>query len=181
MNDERELLRRTAELAADFLDTLDERPVVPLMPPEELGAHLAVPLPDAPTDPLEVIEMLASELDSGLVATAGATVLRIRHRRSAARSTGRGLADLGMGSEHRPLRRRACGLLRREGGGRMGQGDPRPPRQRVGRIRHRLSDGTRHLPCRSTSRRPRSSRLGRRARRTCASPGVRVSPEHEGM
>ena len=111
MNDERELLRRTAELAADFLDTLDERPVFPLMPVEDLGAQLAVPLPDAPTDPLEVVETLARELDSGLVASAGRTVLRIRHRRSAARSAGGGLADLGVGSEHRPLRRRACGLL----------------------------------------------------------------------
>ena len=29
MNDARELLRRTADIAADFLDTLDERPVFP--------------------------------------------------------------------------------------------------------------------------------------------------------
>ena len=72
MSDERELLRRTAELAADFLDTLDERPVFPLMPVEDLGAQLAVPLPDAPTDPLEVVETLARELDTGLVASAGA-------------------------------------------------------------------------------------------------------------
>ncbi len=72
MHDERELLRRTAELAADFLDTLDERPVFPLMPVEYLGAQLAVPLPDAPTDPLEVVETLARELDSGVVASAGA-------------------------------------------------------------------------------------------------------------
>lgn len=54
---ERELLRRTAEIAGDFLDTLDERPVFPLAQVEGLGGQLAVPLPDAPTDPLEVIAL----------------------------------------------------------------------------------------------------------------------------
>jgi hypothetical protein len=34
VSDERELLRRTAEIAADFLDTLDERPVFPRTPVE---------------------------------------------------------------------------------------------------------------------------------------------------
>jgi len=72
VSDERELLRRTAEIAADFLDGLDERPVFPLAPIEELGAQLVVPLPDGPTDPLEVVETLARELDSGIVASAGA-------------------------------------------------------------------------------------------------------------
>ena len=51
MSDERELLRRTAEIAAQFIDTLDERPVFPLTPVEELGARLGGPLPDTPTDP----------------------------------------------------------------------------------------------------------------------------------
>lgn len=71
MSGERELLRRTAELAADFLDTLDERPVFPRTPVEELGAALGGPLPDAPTDPLEVVELMAREVDPGVVATAG--------------------------------------------------------------------------------------------------------------
>jgi glutamate/tyrosine decarboxylase-like PLP-dependent enzyme len=71
VSDERELLRRTAELAADFLESLDERPVFPLAPVEELGAQLAVPLPDTPTDTLEVVEALARTLDSGIVASAG--------------------------------------------------------------------------------------------------------------
>jgi glutamate/tyrosine decarboxylase-like PLP-dependent enzyme len=71
VSEERELLRRTAELAADFLDTLDERPVFPRTPVEELGGALGGPLPDAPTDPLEVVELMAREVDSGVVATAG--------------------------------------------------------------------------------------------------------------
>jgi len=72
VSDERELLRRTAELAADFIDTLDERPVFPLTPVEELGTALEGPLPDGPTEPLEVVEALAREIESGIVASAGA-------------------------------------------------------------------------------------------------------------
>jgi len=71
VSDEREILRRTAEIAAAFLDTLDERPVFPQTPVEELGARLGGPLPDAPTDPLEVVEMMAREVEPGVVATAG--------------------------------------------------------------------------------------------------------------
>lgn len=71
MSDERELLLRTSELAAAFLGTLDERPVFPRTPVEELGAILGGPLPEAPADPLEVIEKLARDVDQGVVATAG--------------------------------------------------------------------------------------------------------------
>jgi hypothetical protein len=47
----RALLSRTAELAADFLDSLDDRPVFPRVTVDELRATLGGPLPDAPTDP----------------------------------------------------------------------------------------------------------------------------------
>ncbi|MET0809986.1 MAG: pyridoxal-dependent decarboxylase [Thermoleophilaceae bacterium] len=67
---ERELLLRTAELAGEFLDTLDTRPVFPPDSMEDLGASLGGSLPDRPTDPLEVIEQLASGADRGVVATA---------------------------------------------------------------------------------------------------------------
>jgi glutamate/tyrosine decarboxylase-like PLP-dependent enzyme len=71
MTEERELLRRTAELAGDFLDSLDERPVFPRDPTEEIAEALAGPLPDGPSDPLEVVELMAREIDRGVVATAG--------------------------------------------------------------------------------------------------------------
>jgi glutamate/tyrosine decarboxylase-like PLP-dependent enzyme len=67
---ERELLQRTADLACDFLDTLDERPVFPTAPMDELGATLGGPLPDGASDPLKVIEALARDVDPGVVATA---------------------------------------------------------------------------------------------------------------
>ena len=71
MSDERELLRRTAEIAVDILHGLDARPVFPRHSLDEIGAALGGPLPDVASDPLEVIELLAREVDKGVVATAG--------------------------------------------------------------------------------------------------------------
>ena len=68
MADTRDLLRRTAELAADFLDSLDDRPVFPRASVDELRDALGGPLADGPTDPQEVIEQLAAAADPGLVA-----------------------------------------------------------------------------------------------------------------
>ncbi|MEX0850417.1 MAG: pyridoxal-dependent decarboxylase [Gaiellaceae bacterium] len=65
---ERELLRRTAEIAGDFVESLDRRPVWPGATVEELRATLGGPLPDHPIDALEVIEELAREADHGVVA-----------------------------------------------------------------------------------------------------------------
>src|SRR5262249_40388275 len=71
VRDERVLLRRTAEIAGDILDRLDERPVFPDASLDEIRAALGGPLPDKPSDPLEVVELLAHEVDKGVVATAG--------------------------------------------------------------------------------------------------------------
>ena len=71
MTDERELLRRTAEIAGDFLDSLEDRPVFPRDSLEDVAEALGGRFPDAPTDPLEVVELLAHEVDRGVVATAG--------------------------------------------------------------------------------------------------------------
>ncbi len=66
---DRDLLRRTAELAADHLDTLDTRPVYPQVTVDELRARIDVPLPDGPTDAAEVLEELAAALEPGVVAS----------------------------------------------------------------------------------------------------------------
>jgi glutamate/tyrosine decarboxylase-like PLP-dependent enzyme len=68
---ERELLRRTAEIAADFIESLDERPVWPPATVDELRTTLGGPLPEGPTDPLEVIEDLAENADRGIVGIPG--------------------------------------------------------------------------------------------------------------
>lgn len=67
MSDERELLRRTAEIAADFVETLGDRSIRPAAGVEELRAALGGPLPEQPTDPLEVLEALAAAAEPGVV------------------------------------------------------------------------------------------------------------------
>jgi glutamate/tyrosine decarboxylase-like PLP-dependent enzyme len=65
----RDLLQRTAEIASDFLESLDERPVGPEATVDELRAALGGPLPEEPSDALEVIEKLARDAEPGLMAT----------------------------------------------------------------------------------------------------------------
>ena len=64
------LLRRTAEIAAGFLATLDERPVRASAPRSELLAGLGGPLPEAGEAPAAVLEHLAREAEPGVVGMA---------------------------------------------------------------------------------------------------------------
>jgi glutamate/tyrosine decarboxylase-like PLP-dependent enzyme len=68
---ERELLQRTAEIAGDFLESLEERPVWPPASVDELRRTLGGPLPKEPAEPLVVIEELAAAADRGVVAMPG--------------------------------------------------------------------------------------------------------------
>ena len=63
----RDLLRRTAEIASDYLESLDERPVRPDATIDELRAVLGGPLPEGPSSASEVIEELARDADPGLM------------------------------------------------------------------------------------------------------------------
>jgi glutamate/tyrosine decarboxylase-like PLP-dependent enzyme len=67
----RELLESTARLAAGYRETLNERPVRPLISEAELQRALEVPLADAGESPLEVITALARVGAQGSVASAG--------------------------------------------------------------------------------------------------------------
>jgi len=66
-----DLLRRTAELAADFLNRLPDRPVSTPVDLAALRRELGGPLPDRGEDPQEVIEKLATDVEPGLVGSAG--------------------------------------------------------------------------------------------------------------
>ncbi len=68
MDDLRDLLDLTSGLAADFYESLPDRPVFPRASAAELRQALALPLPDGPTDSRFVIEELAAGADPGLVA-----------------------------------------------------------------------------------------------------------------
>jgi hypothetical protein len=56
----RDLLRETADLAADFLESLPDRPVFPPVELDELRARLAGPIPEEPIDSREVVTELAA-------------------------------------------------------------------------------------------------------------------------
>ena len=68
MDDLRDLLELTTGLAAEYYDTLNERPVFPRASYAELCETIASPLPEEPADPRRVIEALAAAVDPGLVA-----------------------------------------------------------------------------------------------------------------
>jgi glutamate/tyrosine decarboxylase-like PLP-dependent enzyme len=65
---ERDLLARTAELAADYVETLDTRPVRPERGYRDMLALLDEPLPDDPSDPVSVVESLARTGEPGVAA-----------------------------------------------------------------------------------------------------------------
>jgi glutamate/tyrosine decarboxylase-like PLP-dependent enzyme len=68
MSEIRELLRLTAELAADYVESLEERPVFPEVTPERLREALGGPLPDGPSDPETVVNELVESAEPGVVA-----------------------------------------------------------------------------------------------------------------
>jgi glutamate/tyrosine decarboxylase-like PLP-dependent enzyme len=67
----RDLLRRTADLAADYLESLDQRPVGLPVPVGELRAVLGGPLPARGENPKAVIEDLALHGERGIMASSG--------------------------------------------------------------------------------------------------------------
>jgi glutamate/tyrosine decarboxylase-like PLP-dependent enzyme len=64
--DERRLLERAAALGIEYVESVPDRPVGPTATIDELRATIERPLPDGPTDGLEVISELAANVDAGL-------------------------------------------------------------------------------------------------------------------
>ena len=72
MPDNTDLLRRTAELAIDYLDRVGDRPVGRPVAADRLRDALGRgPLPAAGEDPAEIVASLATAVGPGLVASAG--------------------------------------------------------------------------------------------------------------
>jgi glutamate/tyrosine decarboxylase-like PLP-dependent enzyme len=65
------LLARTAQLAADFLGSLDQRPVRVTAGIDELRSALGGPMPDGPEDSMAIVERLARDAEPGIVGSAG--------------------------------------------------------------------------------------------------------------
>ncbi len=70
-NQSEPLLRRTAELAQQFLAGVGERAVAPSIDTAALRATLGGPLPERGEDPRMIVEALANAADPGLVASPG--------------------------------------------------------------------------------------------------------------
>jgi glutamate/tyrosine decarboxylase-like PLP-dependent enzyme len=60
-------LERAAQHARGWLASLPDRPVRPRLTADELAEKLAVPLPAGPTDPAEVVDLLAGLVEPGLM------------------------------------------------------------------------------------------------------------------
>jgi glutamate/tyrosine decarboxylase-like PLP-dependent enzyme len=67
----RALLQRTRDLAIEFLDGLDSRPVGKLVDFTALSEKIGGPMPVAGEDPRCVIDRMAESLNEGLIASAG--------------------------------------------------------------------------------------------------------------
>jgi glutamate/tyrosine decarboxylase-like PLP-dependent enzyme len=65
----RDLLHETADLAADFLESLPERPVWARVDLEALRGRMSGPVPEGPTDPHQVVAELASVGSDAAVAS----------------------------------------------------------------------------------------------------------------
>ena len=65
---ERELLARTADIAADYIETLDTRPVGAARTYREMHALLDAPVPESPADATAVVEEMAQLLEPGITA-----------------------------------------------------------------------------------------------------------------
>src|SRR6266508_627321 len=69
MEGARALLELTAAIAADYVESLGERPVFPNVTPERLREALGGPLPEEPLEGRQVVEQLVAAAGEGLVAT----------------------------------------------------------------------------------------------------------------
>jgi glutamate/tyrosine decarboxylase-like PLP-dependent enzyme len=67
----RQLLGRTAKLAAGYLETLPDRPVGLPVPVEEMRAALGGDLPETGEEPIAVVERLAAAAERGIMASSG--------------------------------------------------------------------------------------------------------------
>ena len=68
MSEVRDLLRQTAEIAGDYLESLGDRPVYPDVTPEQLREALGGPMPDEPVGAEELVSDLVAAAEPGVVA-----------------------------------------------------------------------------------------------------------------
>ena len=173
---ERELFHQAADYAADFVETLDTRPIRAEADVEELLAALGGALPEEGLDPRAVVAALVEEATPGVVAMpsgryfgfviGGAVPAAVAADWLA--SVWDQNAGLYAGGPSAAVVEEVCRAL--------AGGAARTARRRVGCVCDRLPDGARHRARRGAPSGARAGRLGRlprRARRRAADPRPR--------
>ena len=153
---ERELFAQTARYAADFLETLDERPIAPEADVEELAPRSAGRCRRRARTRAPSSRRSSRTRTPGIVGIPSGRYFGFVIGGARAGGGRRRLADLGLGPERGPLRRRPVRGRRRGGLPRLARGAPRAAAGRLRRVRDRLPDGARHRARRRAP--PRCSR-----------------------
>ena len=83
----RELLHETADLAADYLESVPNRPVFPRIEPDQLRERLGGALPEGPTEPRDVVRDLAAAGSEGAIGISGGRYFGFRISVSSWRTT----------------------------------------------------------------------------------------------
>ncbi len=172
--DEREAaLERAHEHAVTWLASLADRAVPPQASVDEVVAKLGTGLPDGPSDPGEVVDLLAAACEPGLMAIPSGRffgfVMGGTHPAALA-------ADwlVSAWDQNAGMRDADAGVLRGRGRRqRLAARPARPPGGLRRRLRHRGDDGQLHLPGGSAGRLS-PGRLGRRPEGADRSAAVRV-------
>ena len=184
MDDQHRVLRRAAELASAYLGSLEARPVGGPVDLPTLRAAMGVgtPLPDAPTDPMTVVEDLAAAAEPGLVGSAGPRYFGF--------VVGGGV-PAAVGADWLRAWDQNAGLYALSPAEAVAEEVAAPGwrscsdcRRHELRVRHRGADGQFHRPGGGATRHLRARRLGRRAPRTAGAPPVTVvtrrrQPRHD--
>jgi Glutamate decarboxylase and related PLP-dependent proteins len=165
MDELRELFALTADLAAEFHETLPERRVFPDATVDELRAALGGPLPETPRDAKLVVRELAAAADPGLVASPGGRYYGFVIGGTVPSSLAADWLVTAWDQKRGPLHLQPGGLGRRRGRRRLAARAARTPARRVIRLRHGRPGGELHRARRRPPPRARTDRLGRRGAR----------------
>ena len=165
MSDVRDLFRHTADYAAQFHETLGDRPVHAQATFDELVEALGGPLPDEGGEDVDVVSELIAAGEPGVVGTQTGRYFGFVIGSALPASRRRGLARDGVGPERLLGRRVAGGRRGGGGGGRVARRAARAAGWDRQRLRHRRPGCEHDRARRCETARPGAGGLGRRAGR----------------